>query len=124
MIKSIAGGQGIEVSNSGVSHPYFNMSTPSAGLVRYNGNNQNFEVYDGNQWMTIQPCFPLIQLTRDVHELLQWARERRDAEYRIKELVEKHPVLLDAKQQLDVATSQFEMLVNLVKNHTQKENIS
>ena len=47
MIKNIIVGPGLQVSTG--SPTYINMSSPSAGMVRYNGN--NMEVYDGVTWI-------------------------------------------------------------------------
>lgn len=121
MIKGIAGGQGIQVNGAHTNFPFFNTNITGSGLVRYNGNNQTFEVYDGYNWQTVGSIYPTIELSSDIHDLLKWAKQKRDEEFRISELVEKYPMLDDAKKELDKSKSQFEMLVTLVKNHHQQE---
>lgn len=116
MIKNITGGQGVSVSNSSISWPYFQNYTNSslAGTVKYDGTSQNFMVYDGSMWHSLSASYPLVQLSPDVHELLQWAKEKRDQEYKLRELVDKYPQLGVAKEQLDRVKEQFEVLYTLV----------
>lgn len=120
MIKSITGGQGVTVSNSSPSWPYFQTynNNPLAGTIRYDGTTQNFMVYDGSTWQTLPTLYPLIELSPDVHELLQWAKQKRDQEYNLKELVNKYPTLEDAKKQLDKAKEQFDILATMLENKT------
>lgn len=118
MIKNIAAGQGLTVSNVGTSWPYFSSyagnNNPSTGIVRYDGQTQALQVHDGSMWHNLPTSTPLVELSYDVHELLKWAKKKRDEEYNLKELVEKHPTLEAAKQQLDKAKEQMDILVALV----------
>lgn len=114
MIQGITGGQGIIISGSNGNGPYVDLSRPSAGMLRYGG--INFEVYDGSTWQTISHGYPMVELTPDVHELLQWAKIKRDEEYTLRELVNKYPVLSDSHDQLLKAKEQFKMLSILVQN--------
>jgi len=77
MIKNITGGQGVTVSNSSTSWPYFqnHNNNPLTGTIKYDGQTQNIMVYDGSTWQTLPSSYPLIQLSPDVHELLQWANK-------------------------------------------------
>ena len=119
MIKAITGGQGITVSNSSTSWPYFqNYNNNSvSGTVKYDGQTQSFMVYDGTMWQSLPSSYPLIEMSPDVHELLQWAKQKRDQEYKIKDLMLQYPTLADAKNQLDKAKEQFDILVALVNNN-------
>lgn len=117
MIKSITGGQGITVTNSPLQWPYFQHNNNSvAGTIKYDGQTQNFLVYDGVSWQTLHASFPLVELSPDVHELLQWAKQKRDQEYKIKDIIRKYPMLEDAKQQLDKAKEQFDILAIMLEN--------
>lgn len=120
MIKSIAGGQGISVTNTGISWPFFQTynNNPLTGTVRYDGQTQNLMVYDGISWHVLTTPYPLIELSPDVHELLQWAKQKRDQEYNLRELVNKYPTLEDAKKQLDKAKEQFQILAIMLENKT------
>lgn len=114
MIKGIAGGQGIVVSGGSLSQPYIDSTRSSAGMVRYISN--NLEVYDGSTWQIIGSSYSMIELTPDVHELLQWAKAKRDEEYRIKELVRENPTLAAAQEAVQTAQSKFDMLAVLLKD--------
>lgn len=119
MIKSIAGGQGVVVSNSTSSWPYFqNYNNNSVvGTIRYDGSTQNIQVYDGNIWHTLSNLFPMIELSPDIHELLQWTKAQRDRDFKIKELALKNTSVADAKKQLDMAKEQLDILVALSDNN-------
>lgn len=116
MIKSIAGGQGIVVSGGSTGSPYIDMNRHSAGMVRYNGS--NMEVYDGGSWLTISSSYPMIELSHDVHELLQWAKRKRDEEFRLKDIVDKNSAVKEAYDNLTKSQEQLEVLLALVKDHT------
>lgn len=120
MIKSIAGGQGVAVSNASSNWPFFQNHTNNslAGSVRYDGNTQNFQVFDGAHWITISTMYPMIELTPDVHELLQWAKKKRDQEYKLNDLIRQYPLLRSSKDKLDLAKEQLDILLALVQNHS------
>ena len=102
MIKSILGNGGIVVANGSVSTPYINMSTPSAGIVRFNGNVGNFEVYDGSSWVSMYSAAVTVSLDYDVQTILNWARDKMTEDLKLKELAQKHPGIEDLKQKLAV----------------------
>ena len=104
-------GAGINVTNGIHSTLYIDMTRPSAGLVRYNGN--NFEVYDGNSWMII-PCGDA-QVTLDgvTLESLQWVRRKMEQEKRMEELAKTHPTVADALLARDRAEDALKIAVAL-----------
>ena len=53
MIKSIAGSKTVDVKGGSTFMPYVNMNNASAGMMRYNGNNESVEVYDGASWLRL-----------------------------------------------------------------------
>ena len=120
MIKSIAAGQGLSVSNSTGSWPYFNNynnSNSLAGTIKYDGQTQNIMVYDGTQWLNVPSNYPMIELSPDVHELLQWVKQKRDHDHKIKELAMKNDSVADALRQINMAKEQLDILVALSDNH-------
>lgn len=119
MIKNIAGGQYINVMSGNSSYPYVNMSNPSAGMMRYNGNNQNFEVYDGSSWMTISGNSSMVDLNNDAKELLEWARAKRAEENYIKREAERNPTIKDLLNQRDTIDSKITMVRTLIQNHNE-----
>ena len=102
MIKSISAGPGLAVANGSTSYPYVNMNNASAGMVRYNGNTQNFEVYDGSSWMAMYGTAATITLDYDVQTILNWAKDKMAEDQRLKELAQKHPGIRDLQEKLDV----------------------
>lgn len=113
-VRNITPGRGIVCSGGGASSPYINMSNPSAGMVRYNGN--NLEVYDGSSWLTMTSSYYDISLDVDTIELLEWARSKRDEELRLKQLAEKHPAMQDAIDALNQAKEKVQIVAALVNN--------
>lgn len=102
MIKNITAGTGIDITNSYTSLPYFNMNSPSAGMVRYNGNAQAFEVYDGFDWKSIYGATPQVELNADVQNVLSWARRKMKEEYDLYVLCQKYPSLEKAKENFEL----------------------
>lgn len=102
MIKSISAGPGLAVAGGSTSQPYVNMNNASAGMVRYNGNNSNFEVYDGSSWMTMYSTVATVTLDYDVQTILNWARDKMQEDLRLKELAQRHPGIADLQQKLDI----------------------
>jgi hypothetical protein len=75
------------------------MSSPSAGMIRYNG--INMEVYDGASWLNLSTNAN-ISLGYDTQELLEWARKKRDEETQIEKLKD-NPAIADLlKQRADI----------------------
>lgn len=87
------------------------MNNPSAGMVRYNGN--NLEVYDGNSWLTMSSSIPQVELDSNTQAVLAWAREKMAEEARIKELAAKHPTVADALLARDRAEDAVKIAVAL-----------
>lgn len=113
-VGNITPGRGIVCSGGGSFGPYINMSNPSAGMVRYNGN--NLEVYDGSSWLTMTSNRCDISLDADTIALLEWARSKRDEELQLKQLAEKHPVMQDAISALNQAKEKVQVIAALVSN--------
>jgi hypothetical protein len=97
MINNIYAGNGLQVSIG--SSTYINMSSPSAGMVRYNG--MNMEVYDGAGWLNISTTANII-LNRDTEQLLAWARKKQDEEQKIEKLIDNPTVADLLKQKADI----------------------
>ena len=98
MIVGLTGTAGIMVTG-GSSSPYINMSNPSAGMVRYNGN--NMEVYDGHVWISMG-SHNTIQLDSRAQEVLHWAEQKMQEEANLKRRLDQHPGLKDAYERFKV----------------------
>lgn len=125
MIKNITGGKGIVVMGGSTSYPYINMSNPSinmsnpiTGMIRYNGNNYNLEVYDGSSWLTMHMNHAQVDLDSDAQSLLEWARAKRAEEDYLKREAEKNPTIKDLANQRKVIDDKIAMVKTLMQNCT------
>lgn len=99
MIKFINGKNFVNVSHY-AGNPYISPGAQSAGMIRYNVQNQSMEVYDGNGWQMLNAGAD-IGLTADAEAAIQWAKQKMVEEQRIDELCKKYPGLAKAKQNFD-----------------------
>lgn len=118
MIKGISSGKGIIVSGGITSMPYVNMSSPSAGMVRYNGNSQSMEVYDGTSWLAMSMSHAQMDLDPDTESLLEWARIKRDEEENLKHLAKNNPTVADLLEQKKKIDEQITIVKILIKPET------
>lgn len=118
MIKSINCGPGLHVNGSNTYWPQFYNNPGSGntliGQVRYNGSNQNFEVYDGNGWLMMASTYPTVELSGEVQSILNWARIKMVEEEQIKQLAAKHPTVADALNAVARAEEQVRIAAALV----------
>ena len=124
MIKQLTGVRGITVVGGNSSYPYVNMSNSSAGMVRYNGNNQNFEVYDGSSWITFSGNYTTIELDTDARALIEWVRAKRAEEEYLNKQAESNPAIKDLINQRNDIDSKITMVKTLLKSHNQNESES
>ena len=113
MIKNITG-TGLRITSR--SLPYINMSSPSAGIVRYNGSGNHMEVYDGTNWLELSSNVD-ISLNADTTELLEWARKKRDEEQKLSKLASEYPAVNDLIKQINEKQHQLDVVIELVKSH-------
>jgi hypothetical protein len=120
MIKNIATGAGLQISNTYSNWPTFYNTVSGTGnsllgQVRYNGSGQNLEVYDGTNWLTMTGTYPTIELTGDVQAVLHWARARMAEEAEWENLASDNATLQDAIDTLRKAQEQVKILAALIK---------
>ena len=117
MIKTIAAGSGINVLNSNSWPTFYNTTSGNSlvGQIRYNGTNQNMEVYDGSNWMLLTSGYPTIELAPHVQVVVEWARHKMLEETRLQELAAKHPVVADALAAVAKAEEQVKIVAALVQ---------
>jgi hypothetical protein len=117
MIKGISqGGRYITVTGGNPSNPYISPGSQSAGMMRYNTNMNNVEVYDGHSWKEIE-SYAGISLTSEAEALLDWARRKRDEEFQIQLLAKDHPAVKIAMDNLEKARQQLDATIILSKEH-------
>jgi len=114
MIKGInQGGRYIKVVGGQPGGNYINNYSGSQGVgnMRFNTTNQNIEIWDGNSWITMQTTYATVELEYEAVNLLDWAKEKRAEEQRVKELIKTNPAVkiayenvLKAQEQLKITT--------------------
>ena len=113
MIRTISGSKYIQVSGGSTTNPYISPGASGAGMVRWNSSMNCLEVNDGNSWQQIQSAYPMISLTSDAETLLDWARTKRDEEWRIAALAAKHPTVADALAAVQLAKEKLQVVTVL-----------
>ena len=113
MIRSISGSRYIQVSGGSSTNPYVSPGAQGAGMLRWNPTYNNIEVNDGNSWQQIHSAHPMISLTSDAETLLDWARAKRDEEWRIAALAAKHPTVADALAAVQLAKEKLQVVTAL-----------
>ena len=96
MIKGInQGGRYISVTGGMPGSNYINNYSGAQGIgnMRFNTSTQNVEVWDGNNWMTLQTSYATVQLDSEATSLLDWAKEKRDEEWKMQELIKTNPAV-------------------------------
>lgn len=86
-------GEWLSVNQSHAT-PYISPGSMSAGMMRYNPNNNCVEVYDGNSWFTFSGHAE-VSLTPEAQRIMAWAKDKMRQEEELAELMKKHPGLKD-----------------------------
>lgn len=118
MIKSLSSGPGVIVNNGNTPYIYVNMGAPSAGMMRYNGNTNNVEVYDGHTWMTMASNHASVELDSDTLSLLAWARKKKNEEMERDLLSVTNPAIKDLINQIEEKEKQILVIQTLIKEET------
>ena len=116
MINSITGMNQVVVNGGNSFMPYINMSNPSAGMVRYNGNNQSMEVYDGTSWLQFNHGHASIDLSANANAAIAWAMNKMAEEAELQELVKTHPAIRAAYEAFKRAGEQLKTTIILSKD--------
>ena len=120
MIKDVIGtGPFVQVMGGGGYTPYINMSNPSAGMTRFNGNTQSIEVYDGSSWMIMSSSVASVSLTGEAVNILSWAKQKMEDEVMLEKLAKEHPAINLALDNLKKAKTQLDAIIILSKEHDQ-----
>jgi len=118
MIKEvISSGPFLSVSGGSNFTPYINMSNVSAGMTRWNGNTNNFEVYDGSTWMMLSSNVATVSLNNDAVRAIAWANNKMNEEIALETLAKEHPAINIALDNLKKAKIQLNATIILSKEH-------
>lgn len=98
------------VENDLPSRPFVDNSDAFGGLLRWNSQLNQQEVYNGSEWVRFDHETATIDLDYEAHSLLEWAKEKREEEQKLSEMMEQYPALKKAKENFDV-------VLNLTKDN-------
>ena len=112
MIQGLSAGYGIHVNNGYSGSPYVDQTRYDAGRLRMIGN--NLEVYTGSSWCQVTNGTTHVELSSEVVELLEWAKQKRADDEKIKVLASKYPAISTLQSQLD-------MMISLVKDYDDEQ---
>lgn len=118
MIKGITPqGRYVTVSGGG-SSTYINgySGLQGVGNLRYNTTSQNMEVYDGNNWVSLNMDYVSVGLNGEAEALLDWARQQRDKQLRREALIQNNPALQKAWAAIQRAEENFDLLEKFVEH--------
>lgn len=117
MIKNINGhGKYIEVIGGNTNnHIVTYVGAQGVGNLRFNTNNQNMEVYDGNTWAALHMGYVNVGLNADAESLLDWTKKKRDEEIELDLLAAANPTIKDLLEQIKEKEDQIQMVIHLIK---------
>ena len=101
--------------------PYINMNAPSSGMVRYNGNNKQLEVFDGssNVWIQMYGQTADIQLSPQIQSVVNWAQQKMNQESEWEKLAQTNEAVKIALENMKKAREQLDITAKLVKEHNE-----
>lgn len=95
--------------------PYFSMSAPSAGMLRFNGDNRNMEVYDGNNWRIMSGTSASVSLNPEAEQAISWVLTKMSEEKEWQSMAEKNQAVKIALDKLEQAKQQLRVTATLAK---------
>jgi len=119
MIKNItASGRYVQVSG-GNANTYVNGYTGAQGVgnMRFNTSSQSTEVFDGNNWITLNMDYASVGLTGEAESLLDWARKKRDEELAWQNLAATSQAVKIALDNLEQARQHLDITAKLARDY-------
>jgi len=102
MIKSLSSGSNhIAVTGGNPGVPPISPGAVGAGIVRYNPNMQQMEVYDGVSWYGINSHIT-IDLGMTSKQAIEWAHKKMQEEKQLQDLMAQHPGLKDLNDKFEI----------------------
>ena len=119
MLKGLSSSGKYMYVHGGNASTYVNHSPGMLGIgnVRFNTNNQNFEVYDGNNWVTISMDYAQVGLNPEAESLLDWAKKKRDEELAWESLAKDNQAVKIALDNLNKARQQLDITAKLARDY-------
>ena len=109
------------VSTGGSNMPHINMNAPSSGMMRWNGNINSIEVFDGsmNLWQQMYGKTADIQLSPQIQAVINWANLKMAEESEWEKLAKTNDAVKIALENMKKAKQQLDITAKLVKDHNE-----
>ena len=109
------------VSTGGSTMPHINMNAPSSGMMRWNGNINSIEVFDGsmNLWQQMYGKTADIQLSPQIQAVVAWANLKMAEESEWEKLAKTNDAVKIALENMKKAKQQLDITAKLVKDHNE-----
>lgn len=85
------------------------------GNMRYNTNSQKTEVFDGNNWITLNTTIASVGLTGEAVSLLDWVNQKRNEELELEQLAKDNVTIKDLLNQIKEKQHQVKMVATLIR---------
>ena len=118
MIDSVLGGSAyINVASySGSTYVNGYAGQQGVGNMRYNTSSQKTEVYDGNNWVTLNTGSATVSLTPQAVSILNWAEKKMIEEQLLEKQAQEHPAIKDLVDQIKEKQEQIKMVQTLLNS--------
>ncbi len=97
----------------------YNNGNDFTGMVRFDTTTQQMQVFDGTSWVDLGSETYDVDLSVDASELLEWAREKRDADLNMQALANENKAVQIALDNLKTAEDQLTVTAHLARTHEQ-----
>lgn len=101
----------------------YNTSAHNQGQMMYDLEAQCMKVFDGSSWIVLAGSYATVELSYEAQSLLDWARQKKDEEHMRSKLIEEHPQLREAYEDLKNEQEKFDLLVTLSKKFNNEQNV-
>ena len=101
--------------------PHVNMNAPNSGMMRWNGNSNCIEVFDGsmNLWQQMHGKTADIQLSPQIQAVINWANLKMAEESEWEKLATTNDAVKIALENMKKAKQQLNITAKLVKDHNE-----
>jgi hypothetical protein len=101
----------------------YNSSAHNQGQMMYDLDNQCMKVFDGNSWIVLAGSYATVNLSYEAQSLLDWAQHKREQERLRDKLIQEHPQLKEAYDDLKNEQEKFDLLVTLAKKFNNEQSV-
>jgi hypothetical protein len=102
----------------------YNSSSHNQGQMMYDLDSQCMKVFDGNSWIVLAGSYATVNLSYEAQSLLDWAQFKRAEERKLEKLLEEHPQLKEAYNDLKNEQEKFDLLVTLAEKFKSKPEVA